>query len=282
VDRVSPGDIKVEHLRAELTAARAEVSAYRAAMRQVVAVCQEAARGNLEPRLLHLPADPELRRVMQGINRLLDLTDAIVREAGAALSSAGQGKFYRRALPHGLVGGFQQAARLINAASGQMAAKSGSLRQAEEQRLALADEFEAAVKGVVEGVAAAATEMHTTVKGLVATANQTTHQSAAVSQASEQVSHSVATIASASEGVTATFRKIDRQVQEANQIAQRAGQETGRAQATIAELSRASQQIGQVVKLITQVASQTRLIRSPCHFRTSGSARACLLGASPL
>lgn len=65
-----------------------------------------------------------------------------MREAGAALSHAANGHFYRRVLERGLLGSLRQGARLINAATDVMASDRRRLEQAERSRLELADAFE--------------------------------------------------------------------------------------------------------------------------------------------
>jgi hypothetical protein len=59
-------------------------------------VCEQAALGNLEPRLVLAPADGDMGRLSRALNHLLDVEDAFVREAGASLDHAAQGKFYRQ------------------------------------------------------------------------------------------------------------------------------------------------------------------------------------------
>ena len=54
---------------------------------RVTAVCEAVARGDFEARLTRLPAQPELRRMLDAINDLIDLSDAFVREAGASMQA---------------------------------------------------------------------------------------------------------------------------------------------------------------------------------------------------
>jgi methyl-accepting chemotaxis protein len=75
--------------------------------------------------------------------------------------------------------------------------------QAEQDRKAamhrMADEFEADVKDVVEGVASASTEMQATADAMAHTASETSEQSVAVAAAAEQASSNVETVAAAAE-----------------------------------------------------------------------------------
>ena len=65
---------------------------------RVAEVCDQIATGNLEARVIGCEEGGEIGRMVHGINRLLDITDAFVREAKAALDYASHGKFFRRVL----------------------------------------------------------------------------------------------------------------------------------------------------------------------------------------
>ncbi len=247
-------------LEAELAAVRAENERYRDGLGKIAELCRQAARGNLEPRLREMGEGTDLDEVRRGLNHLLDLIDAYVREAGASLTYASEGKFFRPVLVRGLLGSFQQGAHTINKATAQMAAGARKLAEAEQRRMELADALEAAVKGVSEQVAAASTEMRATAGGLAHSADHTAQQAMIVAQASDQASASVSSIATAQEELASTVAEIERQVTATSAAARGAVQETERAGQAVNSLTDASRQIGQVITVITQVANQTRLL----------------------
>ncbi len=109
----------------------AEVELYRGILDRVIDITSEAAEGNLEARLLHCDGSEKLRKVARSINHLLDMTDAFLREAGAALEHAGQGKFFRRVLLRGMRGTFRHKSQLINDANEKMARNAASLKEVE-------------------------------------------------------------------------------------------------------------------------------------------------------
>ena len=104
-------------------------------------VCASAAKGDLEARILNIDEASEFAPMLHAINHMLDMTDAFVREAGASLSFASQGKYFRRVLPHGFRGSFKQTARTINEATEQMDADATELRQAQNERNELIDDI---------------------------------------------------------------------------------------------------------------------------------------------
>lgn len=121
---------------------------------EAVKVCQAAAQGDMEARILHIHADPRTEELLHGINHLLDMTDAFVREATASLEYASKGKFFRRVLPNGMLGSFRRAAKSINAATKGMDQKTRELSVAEQRRLELEDDFRKA-REVVDKLAQA-------------------------------------------------------------------------------------------------------------------------------
>ena len=58
---------------------------YEAFLAHVADQCERAAKGDLEARVLGVPEDGDLHRIGNAINRLLDVSDAYVRETTAAM-----------------------------------------------------------------------------------------------------------------------------------------------------------------------------------------------------
>ncbi len=109
----------------------AEVESYRTLFHQVSEVTSQAAQGNLEARLLHCDGSERSRDVSRSVNHLLDMTDAFLREAGAALEHASHEKFFRSVLLRGMRGTFRHKSELINQAMDRMKGNSSSLKEAE-------------------------------------------------------------------------------------------------------------------------------------------------------
>ncbi|QEX25201.1 methyl-accepting chemotaxis protein [Hypericibacter adhaerens] len=147
----------------------------------------------------------------------------------------------------------------------QLAAEQEELkRKAEADKKVMlnkmADEFEASVKGVVNSVSSAATELQSSAQTMTATAEETSRQSTAVAAASEQASTNVQTVASASEELSASIREISQQMTTSSQIAQNAVEHVEKTNTTVKGLADAAEKIGQVVSLISDIAGQTNLL----------------------
>ncbi len=124
----------------------------------------------------------------------------------------------------------------------------------------LAEEFEAAVGGIVRAVSAAATEMQASAQSMSATAEQTSHQATAVAAASEQATTNVQAVASAGEELSSSIAEIGRQVETSTRVTGQAVSETQRTDVQVQGLADAAQKIGDVVRLINDIAGQTNLL----------------------
>jgi methyl-accepting chemotaxis protein len=155
------------------------------------------------------------------------MTDAFMRESFAALEHAGEGKFYRRVLLRGMLGSFRNPSTLINRATEQMGQNAGKLGESEQRRVALADQFESSVRKVVSALSASADQVKRTAAQLADAAGEASPMDAAL-------------------GTSKTAKKQAQEVQHLNPV--------------VATLGVASQKIGGVVTLISQIAGQTNLL----------------------
>ena len=120
------------------------------------------------------------------------------------------------------------------------------LSKRKEQNLALANDFETSVKGLVQEVATSAKGMEATAQSLAAAAEQTNQQSTTVSTATEELSASV--------------NEISRQIAESNRVVGVAVDEAKKSEQMVSELVIAAQKIGEVTQIINDIASKTNLL----------------------
>jgi methyl-accepting chemotaxis protein len=124
----------------------------------------------------------------------------------------------------------------------------------------LAIGFEASVKHVVSDVGKTAQEMSETARRMAQTAAATSERSLAVAEASNRTSSDVQTVASAADELSSSIAEIGRQVDESSTIADHAVQEAQVTNGAVKQLADAAQRIGEVVKLINEIAAQTNLL----------------------
>ncbi len=124
----------------------------------------------------------------------------------------------------------------------------------------LTELFEHAAQSVTGEVARSATEMQHSADGLTHIARQTREQATVAAAATEQASSNIQTVAASAEELTASIHEISGNVQRANEIATVAAHKAGQADHAVGELSNKANAIGDVVRLITQIANQTNLL----------------------
>jgi methyl-accepting chemotaxis protein len=120
------------------------------------------------------------------------------------------------------------------------------LSRRKAQNAALAQAFETGVKSMVGDVSASADDMQATAQTLAAAAEQTSQQSN--------------TVATASEELSASANEIGRQIIESNRVTEIAVQRVQNSQSRVNELVAAAEKIGDVTKMINDIASQTNLL----------------------
>lgn len=150
--------------------------------------------------------------------------------------------------------------------------ETGRLRAAQEEQrvtsekerrstvLALAARFETGVGSVVNAVGSAATELRSTAETMARTAEEATQQTTTVADASEEASANAQAVAAAIEELNASINEIAQQVNESAQVAGRAAEQANETNAEVQGLALAAQKIGDVVKLISEIAAQTNLL----------------------
>jgi methyl-accepting chemotaxis protein len=151
----------------------------------------------------------------------------------------------------------QEMRRLEGATKEQQQAAEAEKRQLMNE---LASNFDASVAHVVDTVSAAATELEATSETLTRTAQETSVHSNAVARTADTSAANVQTVASASEEMSASISEIASQVQMAARIAREAERKAAETNATVVALSEAAGRIGEVVSLISDIASQTNLL----------------------
>ncbi len=111
-----------------------------------------------------------------------------------------------------------------------------------------------------QGLAAAAEEFTAISNSLADTASNTAIQSNMVSASSEQISMNVKCVANGTSEMTESIKEITINAQQAAQVAVQASDSASKATQTIDRLGRSSTEIEQVIKIISDIAAQTRLL----------------------
>jgi methyl-accepting chemotaxis protein len=141
------------------------------------------------------------------------------------------------------------------------AARDGQAKIERAQKLdALTIGLESSVARLTEALAASAGEMEATARSLAETAEETNRQAVDVAASAEQTSGNVQTVAAATDELAAWIREITRQIIDSSNTATRAVENVKHTDRTIQSLAEATDKIGNVVALISGIASQTNLL----------------------
>jgi methyl-accepting chemotaxis protein len=124
----------------------------------------------------------------------------------------------------------------------------------------LADRFEGEVGAVIEGLAAEAARVEAAARRLSAAASESGREAATVADAAQGASGEVQAVAAAAEELAASVAEISRRVAEAASVATRAVEEARSTDGTVQGLAEEAARIGDVVRLIGDIAGQTNLL----------------------
>jgi methyl-accepting chemotaxis protein len=124
----------------------------------------------------------------------------------------------------------------------------------------LADTFETEVGGVVEAVASQADQLRGAAQSLTTTAETSGREAAVVAEEASRANSDVQAVAAAAEEMASSIAEITRRVAEAAQVANQAVTETRATDQTVRGLAESAGRIGDVVRLISDIAGQTNLL----------------------
>ncbi|GEP02531.1 methyl-accepting chemotaxis protein [Methylobacterium oxalidis] len=146
----------------------------------------------------------------------------------------------------------------------EMETRAAADLAAREHRLARRDrllrDFEQDVSGSLRIVTSAATELDATAHAMTGVAQDTNQRAVASSAAAEQTSTNVQTVAAATEEMVASLSEIERSVARSAEVAGAALREADATSASIDALTRAAEEIGTAVTMISAIAAQTNLL----------------------
>ena len=129
-----------------------------------------------------------------------------------------------------------------------------------DEMVKMADDLEQQVGALVHGIVDKSQSVHHSVEVVAVTSSGAVEALGEVVNAAEDTTHSVQTVAAASEELSASINEISSRVAMASTISNEAMDEARGANQLVHGLAEAVDRIGQVVTLITDIASQTNLL----------------------
>lgn len=220
---------------------------------KALAVCEAVANGDFEQRIIGIDPKDRHADLYNAINRMIDRADAYVRESTACLDYVAERKYFRRIAERGMVGGYATATKSFN----------NALQIMQDQVVGFSEtvgEFKASMDSVVKTVTSAAAELETSAHTMQQTAKSTSDKASNVTSAVESTAENVQTMASAATHLADSVIEIERQVEQSTEVVTSAASQVERTSVEAERLSGASQKIGEVVQLISDVTAQTNLL----------------------
>ena len=196
---------------------------------KTLAVVQEAANGNLEPRIVDIDPKKPLGKVAWAINDLLDQVEALQREANTSVKAASEGKGYRNLFNEGFRGLFATNA-----------------------------------KGFIKGVEGIHLGQKGKVRGLLSEKfGELGNGNAGIENVQADLNYSIQEMARITETASDTARRSNESLTTINALASDVQELTGliaRTDDAIKSLSERTAEISSVVSLIKDIADQTNLL----------------------
>jgi methyl-accepting chemotaxis protein len=209
--------------------------------RPAAALAQGATRlaeGDLSANVA-LESRDEMGEIASSFRALNQTVGALVRETTLLLEAARSGQIDRRSD----VGKF-----------------NGAFRDLVEGLNDLIMMFVQPIVRIAPVLSSASHELAKISQEMSASAEQTANQAGVASAAVDQVSKSVQMVSASSEEMISSIREIARAASEAARVASAALRSAESTNTTIAKLGSSSREIGQVIKVITAIAQQTKLL----------------------
>jgi len=155
---------------------------------------------------------------------------------------------------------FQQGLSRAAALEQEKAATARTDAERTARRETLTENFNSMMEHMLEAVMTTVQHVHTSSDGLQENAERTSRKGAAVAQAASGAAANVDTVAAAAEELGASVQEISRQIASTVDITSDAVKGAQAANQSMASLNTTAGHIGEVVKLIQEIASQTNLL----------------------
>jgi len=198
-------------------------------------------------------------------NRSLNITMAVTATIALAI-----GIFVAISLSRGITAASQSVLAQAEAiASGDLTREDLRVRSRDElgDLTVAINKMSASLKNMIEAisenalhVASASEELSNTSQQITANSEETSAQAKVVSDSAQTVSQNLQTVATGAEEMGASIKEIAKNATEAAHVATSAVKVAETTTATVTKLGDSSNEIGQVIKVITSIAQQTNLL----------------------
>jgi methyl-accepting chemotaxis protein len=254
---------------------------------EIVRLVEASRDGRLSERGRTDRFDGHNRKMLEGVNEMLDAILLPIVEGNRVLGQISDGKI-DELIAQTYKGDHEKMKQAVNhvaVALQNLVADSAMLaKAATEGRLGVrsdAGKQQGAYRKIIEGMnqtldtiveplkdsaesastlASSSEELTAVSQQMASNAEETAVQANVVSAASEEVSKNVASVASASEEMQVSIREISKNANDSARVAKNAVSVASATNETMKKLGESSREIGNVIKVITSIAQQTNLL----------------------
>ncbi|MGZ4814257.1 MAG: methyl-accepting chemotaxis protein [Terriglobales bacterium] len=204
-------------------------------------LAEAAVQGRLSTRADASRHEGDFRRIVQGVNDIINAVVGPITDMSRVLDSLASGDL-TSSVAKEYAGDFEKLKKSVNTLAIQV-------RQAMQQ-----------IGRNTTALVSSAEELNRVSQQMSSSADETAAQANVVSAASEQVSKNVQTVATGADEMGASIKEIAKNTAEATKVAIAAVKSAESTNQTIEKLGQSSAEIGQVIKVITSIAQQTNLL----------------------
>ncbi|MEQ1704866.1 MAG: methyl-accepting chemotaxis protein [Rickettsiales bacterium] len=133
-------------------------------------------------------------------------------------------------------------------------------REKREMQEKLAKDFESSVKGIVNIVASAATELSQTARNMVDIINGSARKAGSATDAATITASNVQSVAAAAEELSASVKEISHQFQKTTGLVAESGTKTANADALANALTQSSDRVSNAMEMISEISGQINLL----------------------
>jgi methyl-accepting chemotaxis protein len=209
--------------------------------KEVQGVVEAALAGDLSQRIDLAGKTGFFAKLSKGMNALVEVNEQVIKDTQRVLSAIAKGDL-TATISADYQGVFEKLKNDANATVAQLT------------------QVIAQVKNNAGAVSASSQQLNAVNTQLGGTAEETSSQANAVSAAAEEVSTNIEGVATAAEEMTASVREVANNAAQAARVANEAVQLANQTDVTVRQLSTSSNDIGNVIKVITSIAEQTNLL----------------------
>ncbi|KAF0113242.1 MAG: methyl-accepting chemotaxis (MCP) signaling domain-containing protein [Hyphomonadaceae bacterium] len=219
----------------------------------ISATCEQAAKGDLEPRIILLGDGGELSQLGDSVNHVLDMSDAFVREAKAAFGAVQSGNFHRRIIERGILGTYGQAAKTVNMA---LSAMDNRFTQFGE----LVKGAEITTEEVLGRFIVASSSLSSDSTQMIEANNHAETGVSVIGESAVATTTDAHFVAKSADNLSDTSSQIDDSLNLSRELNESASVQVSETRSAMNQLEVATNEIAPIAEIIRKVAGQTRLL----------------------